>query len=158
MGSNMKTVPITKDLKVLADILGGFRSIVARNANVKDAKIGPQSGIDGDKDGILGELGFCRLMNVWPDIGLSPRSGSHDAVVGGNRIDVKTTRHKTGRLLATLKENPDVDIYVLAIIEDAEVKFPGFARKEDLINESNITDLGHGPGYAMTQDKLRRFQ
>lgn len=154
----MKSVAITKDLQVLADILGGFRSLVARNANVKDAKIGPQSGMDGDKDGILGELAFCQLMNVWPDIGLSPRSGSADAVVKDKKVDIKTTRHRSGRLLATLKNNPDVDIYVLAIIDKDEVLFPGYALKSELIRDERITDLGHGRGYSMEQHELRKFQ
>lgn len=154
----MKVIPITHDLRVLASILGGFRSLVARNAGVKDAKMGNQNGIDSDQDGILGELAFCQLMNVWPDVGLSPRSGSADAVVKDKRIDVKATRRPDGRLLATLKNNPDVDVYVLAIIGESEVKFPGYAMKDELIHESRIRDLGHGKGYAMDQSELRKFQ
>lgn len=154
----MKSVPITHDLRVLASIIGGFRSLVARNAGVRDAKIGPQSGLEGDQDGILGELAFCQLMNVWPDLGLSPRSGSADALVQDKRVDIKTTRHRSGRLLATLKGNPDVDIYVLAIIGDDAVHFPGYALKQELINENRIRDLGHGAGYVMDQTELRKFK
>lgn len=153
----MKTIAITDDLRVLAAILGGFRSLVARNAGVKDAKIGTQSGIESDQDGILAELTFAQWQNVWPDIGLSPRSGSADAIVKGQRIDVKSTRKPEGRLLATLKVNPDVDIYVLAIVSNDAVAFPGFALKSDLIHESRIIDLGHGKGYAMNQSDLRKF-
>lgn len=153
----MKTFLITDDLRVLASILGGFRSLVARNAGVKDAKIGKQAGMDGDQDGILAELIFAQWQNVWPDIGLVPRSGSADAVIKGKRIDVKSTRRPEGRLLATLKINPDVDIYVLAIISNDSVSFPGFALKSDLIQQSRIIDLGHGKGYAMEQSELRQF-
>jgi len=30
----------------------------------------------------------------------------------------------------------------------------GFARKERLLQESNLTDLGYGPTYALEQDSL----
>lgn len=154
----MKVVKITHELKLIASVIGAMRSLVARTAGVRDAKIGPQSGIDGDQDGILGELAFCQLMNVWPDFGLSPRYGSADAVVSGKRIDVKTTRVKTGRLLATVKGNPDVDIYVLAIIDGDEVKFPGYAMASDLFSPERIKNLGHGEGYAMEQHALRAWK
>jgi hypothetical protein len=153
----LKSIIITDDLRVLASILGGFRTLVARNSGVKDAKIGNQSGMQSDQDGILAELAFAQWWNVWPDIGLSPRSGSYDMLVKDQRIDIKATRRADGRLLATLKVNPDVDIYVLAIVLDKEIKFPGFALKGDLIQESRIRDLGHGRGYAMDQIDLRKF-
>lgn len=30
----------------------------------------------------------------------------------------------------------------------------GYATKEQLFSPSNIADLGHGDGYALTQDRL----
>ena len=156
--SKFKSVPLTDEMKVLASILGGFRSLTARNCGVSDAKIGPQSGLDSDMDGILGELAFCKIFNVFPDIGLKPRSGSADAIMNEKRIDIKTTRHQNGRLLSTLKSNPDVDIYVLAVIDDANIELRGYALTADLIREDRIKDLGHGKGYAMEQSELRQFK
>jgi hypothetical protein len=154
----LKSIDITMDMRVLASILGSMRSMVARFNKVRDAKIGEQHGVDGDQLGILGELAFCKLMNVWPDLGLSPRSGSADAVVKGYRWDVKTTNRKDGRLLSTLKGNPDVDLYALAIIDGDTALFPGWAKAEDLHNEKCVRDLGHGPGYVMDQDQLRPWK
>lgn len=156
--SKFKSVPLTDEMKVLASILGGFRSLTARNCGVADAKIGPQSGLESDIDGILGELAFCKIFNVFPDIGLKPRSGSADAVMDGKRIDVKTTRHQNGRLLSTLKGNPDVDIYVLAVIDDTNIELRGYALTADLIREDRIKDMGHGRGYAMEQSELKQFK
>lgn len=153
----LKTVEITSDMRVLATILGSMRSMVARFNKVRDAKMGDQHGVEGDQLGILGELAFCKLMNVWPDLGLSPRSGSADAVVKGYRWDVKTTTVKTGRLLSTLKKNPDVDLYALAIVDGDKVLFPGYATAQDLHDDSRIRDLGHGKGYVMDQDQLRKW-
>jgi hypothetical protein len=76
----------------------------------------------------------------------------------GYRVDIKSTRHRQGRLLCTTKVNPDVDIYALAIITDQGVEFPGYATKDQLIQEKNLTDLGYGKGYALTQDKLNRWK
>jgi hypothetical protein len=157
----MKSIKITTDMLLLSAIIGGFRTLTARNCGVADRKIGKQSGLEGDQDGFLGELAFCQLMNVCPDLGLTPRSGSADAVVERDgkkfNFDVKTTRVLTGRLLATKKLNEDVDIYCLAIIDGDEVKFPGYALAEDLCREENLTDLGHGKGYALKQSQLKKW-
>ena len=149
-------VEITPDLRLLASIWGGFRTFVSRADGVVDRKIGPQSGADADMDGLLGELAFCQAHNVWPDLGMKSRSGSYDCVVRGKRIDIKTTRHANGRLLCTLKDNPDVDVYVLAVIEknNKYVNFVGCANKADLCKPENIVDLGHGKGYALDQSRL----
>ena len=151
-------IQITHELRMLASVFGGLRTFMARSGNVSDAKMGNQSGSDSDRDGILGELAFCQLMNVWPDLGLTPRSGSADCLVKNKRIDIKTTRRLNGRLLCTLKDNPDVDIYVLALLDDDSVTFAGYATKTELRQDANIIDLGHGKGYALDQNKLHKLK
>ena len=103
----------------------------------------------------MAEYAFAKQFNVFPDIGLSPRSGSFDGRYKGYRYDIKSTRYKTGKLLSTLKVNPDVDMYILAIIDGSTINLSGWAFKDELIQESNIKDLGHGRGYAMNQEDLR---
>ena len=148
-------VEITPDLRLLASVWGGFRTFLNRTDGIIDRKIGPQSGADADMDGLIGELTFCRAFNVWPDLGMKSRSGSYDCIVRGKRIDIKTTRHANGRLLCTLKDNPDVDVYVLAILDNKYVNFVGCANKSDLCRPENIQDLGHGKGYALDQSRLK---
>lgn len=138
--------------------LGGMRSIVARSAGVKDAKMGDQNGLEADIDGLMGEYAFCKWKNLFPDLVPSPRSGSCDCILDGKKIDIKTTRYKTGKLLATLKDNQDVDIYVLGIIDGNSVDFIGWAKKEELCDKNNIKNLGHGEGYSLEQSQLRRFR
>ena len=154
----VKVVPITPDLRLIASIVGGMRAMVNRRGGVSDKKIGPQNGLVADQDAILGELAFAMLNNVWPDLSMTPRSGSADGRVGKYRYDVKTTRRRDGRLVATLKTNPDVDVYVLAILDDEQVLFPGYALAAELCHESRITNLSHGPTYAMDQDQLRPWK
>jgi hypothetical protein len=142
----------------LCKYIGEQRSIIARSNNVFDAKIGSQNGVDSDIQGFKAEYAFAKYINVFPDFGLSPRSGSCDGVTQkGMRYDIKSTHHKNGNLLSTLKVNKDIDIYILAYICENIVEFVGWAYKAELIKEENIKDLGHGKGYFLSKDLLRKF-
>jgi len=154
----MFSVALTDPEIMFCKLAAGLRTLTARAAKVKDAKMGDLSGLQMDEDGLLGEYAFCKRMNVFPDLVPGPRSGSFDCVFMGKRIDIKATRHRDGRLLSTLKNNDDVDIYVLAIIEGSKVTFPGYALKSDLCSDENKIELGHGIGYGLTQDRLRKWK
>ena len=135
-----------------------MRTLIARASNVKDAKIGNQDGAEADVQGIIAEFAFAKQFNVFPDLGLSPRSGSCDGIYNGFRYDIKATKYKNGRLLCTKKYNPDVDIYILAIVDGNSIDFVGYAKSEELRNEKNLINLGHGEGYAMNQENLSKFK
>jgi len=153
----MIKVKLNPDELTVCQMLGRMRSLIARSSGVKDAKIGDQDGAEADVTGMMAEYAFSKHFNTFPDLGLTPRSGSADGIYKNFRYDIKSTKYKTGKLLSTTKVNNDVDIYVLAIVKDNEVSFPGFAMKDELINEKNLKDLGHGKGYCLEQEKLRRF-
>jgi len=142
----------------LCKYIGLSRSKIARQNNVVDKKIGNQNGIDSDIQGFKAEYAFAKKFNLFPDFGLSPRSGSYDGKTAkGARYDIKSTNNKNGNLLATLKENSDVDIYILAYVENNIVEFVGWVNKDELINQNNIKDLGHGKGYFLSRNKLNKF-
>ena len=149
------SIELRPDEITVCEMIGRMRSLIARNAGVKDAKMGKHDGMSADVDGVMAEYAFAKQFNVFPDIGLSPRSGSFDGRYKGYRYDIKSTRYKTGKLLSTLKANPDVDMYILAIIDGSTINLAGWAFKDELIQESNIKDLGHGKGYVMNQEDLR---
>lgn len=153
----MIEVNIHPDEVTICQIIGRMRSLIARSAGVKDAKVGSQDGSDADVMGLKAEYAFAKHFNTFPDLGLTPRSGSADGILNGHRYDIKSTTYKNGRLLATKKVNADVDFYVLAIVTDNKVLFPGYAMKDDLINIKNIKDLGRGEGYCLEQSSLRKF-
>jgi len=153
----MIVVELTDAEMLVIRMLGGLRSIVGRTAGVEDKKVANLPGLTIDEDGMMAEYAFCKRYNVFPDIVPGPRSGSYDCIYNGKRVDVKSTRYKDGRLLATLKDNPDVDVYVLGIIDGNTVTFPGFATKAQLCHPNNKVDLGRGEGYALTQDELTPF-
>jgi hypothetical protein len=151
-------VKLNPDEVLICEQLGRMRSIIARSSGVKDAKVGDQDGSEADVMGMKAEYAFAKKFNTFPDLGLTPRSGSADGKLKGFAYDIKSTTYKSGRLLATKKENPDVDMYVLCIVDNSEVDIKGYAFKDDLIKESNLKNLGHGEGYCLDQDKLRVFK
>ena len=107
-----------------------------------------EDGFQADVDGMVAEMCFGRLFNYYVDMGLGKRK--EDFVSRkGETIDVKSTRYKNGRLLATLdkKEDP-CDIYVLMVVDDQGGWYRGYVRKEELFRDENIKDLGRGPGYV----------
>ena len=142
----------------LCDYIGKLMSSIARSNNVHDAKVGSHDGVKADIQGFKAEYAFAKANNLFPDFGLSPRSGSADGVTrDNNRYDIKSTRYKNGNLLSTLKVNHDVDIYILAYVNNNTVEFVGWASKDDLIRRENIKNLGHGDGYFLSRNKLNKL-
>tara|TARA_R110001632_G_scaffold97672_1_gene204268 strand:+ start:3866 stop:4330 length:465 start_codon:yes stop_codon:yes gene_type:complete len=139
-------------------IIGSMRSLVARGNNIKDIKVGKQDGSLADIQGFIAEYAFAKKYNCFFDLGLEPRSGSADGTINGDRYDIKSTTYQSGKLLASLKVNPDVDRYVLAIVDKNTVSLIGWAYKTELINEENLRDLGHGKGYCLEQTQLHQFK
>jgi len=140
----------------IANFLGKKRRESARANGVKDAQVGKQNPINIDVDGMLAELAFAKAFNLYPDMTVGPRSGGADFTLSnGKTIDVKATRYKTGKLLATKKKTQQpCDYYVLAVVSDISVTLCGMVTKEKLFNDSNLINLGHGEGYAVSQENL----
>jgi hypothetical protein len=151
-------ITLEQDEITICHVLGRMRSLIARASHVKDAKMGKQDGAEADVLGFAGEYAFAKQFNTFPDIGLSPRSGSADGVFKNLRYDIKSTNLPNGRLLCTLKENTDVDIYVLAIVNLPTVNIVGWVYSKELRLEKNLKDLGHGNGYVLDQSQLRKFK
>jgi len=141
----------------LCQILGRMRSLISRGTGVKDAKMGKQDGSEADVMGAVAEYAFAKKFNCFPDFAPEARSGSYDGILKGNRYDIKSSQYPNARLLSTMKVNPDVDFYVLAIVDGRSVDIKGWAWKRDLIKEENIKDLGHGKGYCLDQSRLKPF-
>lgn len=139
-------------------MVGRNRSLVARGNNVRDAKKSNQDGAEIDVIGFTGEYAFAKHFNLFPDIGWSPRSGSKDGVYNGNRYDVKSTKNPNSQLLCTLKDNPNVDIYVLCVVQGSTIDIKGWALKSELVDKDNIVNHGYGECYGLDQRGLRQFK
>jgi len=155
----MIEINLTDDEVMMCQHVGHLRSVLSRGNKVKDMKRTDMAGLDIDAQGVTAEYAVAKHLNVFFDLGLSPRAGSADGVMNGYSYDVKSTHHALGKLLATLKDNPDVDMYIMCITPDRwTVKLVGWCWKKELINKKNIKDLGYGKGYALEQNQLRPFK
>lgn len=154
----MVTITLRPSEMATCQIIGSMRSLVARGNSITDRKVGNQDGTLADIQGVVAEYAFAKKYNCFFDLGLEPRSGSADGTINGDRYDVKSTTYQSGKLLASLKVNPDVDRYVLAIVDKNKVSLIGWAYKNELIKEENLRDLGHGKGYCLEQTELHKFK
>ena len=108
----MIEINLTDDEVMMCQHIGHLRSVLSRGNNIKDRKQSNMAGLDIDAQGVTAEYAVAKHLNVFFDLGLSPRAGSADGVMKGHSYDVKSTHHAFGKLLATLKDNPDVDMYI----------------------------------------------
>ena len=133
--------------------LGKLRAEANRTAGVVDQKRSASSGVEIDIDGIGAELAFAKLMNVYPDLGISPRQGSADAELAGVRIDVKTTRHPHGRLFA-MPHKTGIDLWVLVVGVFPTYEIKGVYDTKRLFVAERLRNLGRGDNYVVEQSDL----
>jgi hypothetical protein len=155
----MVRIDLTEAELFLCRMLGVMRRSEAMH-KVVNQQVGKDDTWSIDIDGVVAEYCVAKMLNVCPDLTVSVRSGGVDLISrNGKTIDVKSTRYKNGRLLATLKKVHDpCDIYILVIADDTGADIIGWASKELLFNDANIINLGHGKGYVLDQSKLNIFK
>lgn len=151
-------VDLTEAEMFICRMLGVMRRSEAMH-KVQDQQVGKNDTWSIDIDGMVGEFCVAKLLNVCPDLTVSIRKGGADLMSSDKKtIDVKTTRHRNGRLLATLKKlHEPCDIYILVIVDDKGGDVIGWAKHEELCIDKNKMNLGHGDGYGLEQGQLRRF-
>ena len=147
--------------KKIARHLALSRNKNARSKGKPNTKMGNQSDEETDLEGIAGELVVCKALNLYPDTEIDlidlPK---YDLLTGkGYKVDVKTTKYQSGRMLATKKKKvEDCDVYILVVGEFPSYRIAGWCWATDLLKEENLIDLGHGEGYALNQNELKPFK
>lgn len=142
----------------LCHFIGKKRNSENINNHVQNARMSNLDDEEINIQGFIAEFAFCKKFNLFPDFDISSRNGSFDGKTkNGKRYDIKSTTNKKGNLLATLKHNKDVDIYVLSYLDKNVVEIVGWIDKDEFINEKNIKNLGHGDGYFLHKNKLNKF-
>jgi len=145
----------------IAKHLAISRNRNARSKGKPNTKMGNQSDEETDLEGIAGELVVCKVLNLYPDteIDLIDLPKYDLLTAKGSRVDVKTTKYKHGRMLATKKKNvDDCDVYVLVVGSFPSYRIAGWCWATELLREANLIDLGHGEGYALNQSELKTFK
>lgn len=138
----------------LAKFVARKRYELARKNGRPNLKVGGQSNAFTDLEGVAGEIAFCKAMNVYPNLVIG-EVDEYDADIPEGTVDVKTTKYRSGKLLAVQsKKMRQADLYALITGTIPHYRFVGMATGSELFREENITDLGRGNGYALCQDKL----
>lgn len=146
----------------IAEMIACARYNENRNAGISNLV----DGLKGSHDhllyeiiGVKSEMAFAKKYNVYPDLNTEIRSGGHDLLVMDKKVDIKSTVRPNGQLLVhKTKSKTDSDIFALAVVDGNVIDFKGWLQAEECFVEENVKDLGHGPTYAIPQDKLRRFK
>jgi len=156
---NGQRIDLSESELHICRMLGMMRRSEAMN-KVKDQQMGEGDSWSIDIDGVVAEYCVAKLLNLCPDLTVSVRSGGADLItLKGKTVDVKSTRHVHGKLLATIKKAHDpCDMYVLVVVDNFGGTVMGWASKADLFHEENKQDLGYGIGYALSQHGLRPFK
>jgi len=142
----------------IARFIGKQRFKNARSKGIYNARKGPQSDLETDLEGVGSELAAAKLLNLWPDLQVN-KMPTHDLKIFNITIDVKTTKYKTGRLIAGLgKIDKPCNYYMLMIGSLPTYSLAGFAKKEKLLNKNTITDLGWGNLHALDQRELMSLE
>ena len=137
------------------------RRVTAENPVVK-------SGVEpeyAEREGVMSELAFCKLMNVFPAefFDVSPRSATKgedagDVTINDHVIDVKTTKYKAGKLLSKRK-NPAIDIVVLMIGENGSYRLKGGMTASELYEDWRYNRFKMPtPCFAASQAELMSVQ
>lgn len=144
----------------IAHFVATMRRCVNQSVGVRDQRREQQEqAIATDMRGMIAEIAWHKHVGTYPDLSIRPRAGSADAVINGKRVDIKSTHRRDGKLLATVsKSKEDVDVFVLAIVNEDTVDFVGWATADELLSPETIIDLGYGPTHAIPQERLRPFK
>lgn len=118
-------------------------------------KMGGGDDLQINLEGTGGEFAFCKLKNIYPDMSIEQPMKFDCFLNEFGFIDVKTTKKLDGMLLVGLWKNRSIPhYYALMVGSMPTYEFKGFFPGEDVFNPANIIDLGHGPTYGISQNRL----
>ena len=122
----------------------------------RDFKMGNEDDLLINIEGTGGEFAFCKLQNIYPDMTINHPIPFDCYIKGHGFIDVKSTKKTNGMLLVgTWKSRSIPDYYALMVGEFPSYEFKGFFPGEEVFNDENLVNLGHGTTYGISQDRLK---
>ena len=147
---------LNKNERMIAVLVGKERYASNRKKGIVNQKAGTLAAYETEVEGVGGEPVFAKACNLYPDFATIP--GKYDFLAHGMKVDVKTTRHKNGRLLvSSTKKISECDAYVLIVGSMPRYEIIGWAYAPEIINKEHLGELGNGPVYMMDQSELHNF-
>lgn len=145
----------------LAKQVAKARTAISRKDGVPNQKISEEDDFEVEYVGMSGELAVAKAMNVFPDLSIMSRSGGYDLrSAQGNRVEVKTTRYHSGKLVARLKALPEhSDYYVLVTGNPPNMTIRGYIPTQEFLKEVNIGKLSDDApeAYILPQEALTQW-
>ena len=145
---------LTDSEQLIARFVAKQRSGNNRNAGTVNMRKSEMSDFEIDLQGFGGELAFCRLANVFPDLTVHNRSASKgedqgDCILNGQRIDVKTSKKAEAALWVPVRKIGTADAYALMVGVFPTFRLVGMADVETVKNGKVWND-----SHVVNQDKL----
>lgn len=140
----------------LGAYLGTSRQEFRRNLGTKNKKVADLSSLGVDQAGACGEVAFCKMLNVYPDLDAEQTHPKEaDCTIYGFEIDVKSTDRIDGNLICPpYKKHKMADVYALVIRTPPIYSFVGWAWGTELFDDGNLVQL-RAPTYRIMRDELR---
>jgi len=135
-------VSLNEAEKEIGSILAKKRYEQARNNNIEQTvPVKTWDVLEYDREGIFAEMAFCKIADVYPQLVftiavMSVKMGADygDVFYKGKNIDVKSTTHEKGKLIANVK-NDNVDYYALMVGKEGEYRLAGLMKAQILCQE-----------------------
>ena len=145
---------LTESEQIIAKFVAEQRTANNRNAGTGNNRRSDMSDFEVDLQGFGGELAFCRLVNVFPDLTVHNRSAAKgedtgDCILDGLRIDVKTSKKDDAALWVPVRKIGTVDAYALMV-----GVFPTFRLVGVADTETVRAGKVHNDSHFLPQDKL----
>jgi hypothetical protein len=142
----------------ILNFVGTMRYHITSSACAEQLQDKTQNPLDVVINGVIGEYIVAKGLDLFFDLNCDLRKWGEDLKTKkGKTIDVKATWKKDGPLNCRLsKKWKSSDFYVLVELDDAGGDIVGWIRKNDLFKTENEVDIGNGPYYSVSQDKLER--
>ena len=151
--------------------IGGFvakeRYRMARKNNVHNGQVSETMGeLEPDIEGVLAELSFCKIANVYPQKvfevfvrSKKQREDFGDVEIHSKVVDVKTTCYKGGKLICSVV-NPHVDYYALMVGGRGSYRLAGLMGSDELCREERFGRHGlfQKPCYKADQHELMNWK
>lgn len=157
MTCNSEVITLEPWEQSLAHLIGTMRQGLS-SANGAQDPLSHVNSYAAHAMGVAGELAFAKWRNIYPLLNYLPTKGGADCLGHkGQSIDVKTTSDENGHLIVGRgKKHHPCDNYVLMIGNGKDFRCGGYATSEEVFDDNNLGDGGHGLQHCIDQGNLRR--
>lgn len=153
-------ITLNESEQAIVNWIATQRNKANRDANTYSyPTVSGMSGFEIDQQGFGGELAFCRMCNVFPDLNTVNRSAwertdQGDCKLRGYTVDVKTAKRADSALWVPERKNGSVQLYALVVGVFPTFKMVGFAWSEFVFDEKHRRETAQGVQYVVRQDEL----